>query len=528
MTGRTRRWLQNAALGAVMVIIAACSSAPEIARTPDESAPPIPSSTLSPPVVVADTSDIPGESPSTDSSAPTTESEPDDADLVPVCNGIPLPGDGADLSSLPPMGEEGDLAWTVAADLYGVDLRGDGDWRILDDDGVRLTLITADPIDEQSRSYGVASFERTGDSFVGSSYGSCHIRLGVAGRVNTRFLEVDEQSGEDPDAPELHLLFEAVPGSCGPGAIIDPRVVEQTGESVSIVLTILPKGDGSCGPDSFQRVTVPLDEPLEGRDLFDVSWMPPRQLFVFDADKGQHVVFAGSTALGWYDDELGWVDHEPALPWLPIPRGTEFQVVDLDGAERTAVSGSIVADCEIGGTWTVEFDPPIEYDEPVVAVDGEWPVIPRPVDVLDPTIPDYTAAVRAFLDERGLRTAPVNVTQVVRADLDGDGTAEVLVVASNLPPSGLGARAGDYTIVLLRRVAGSGVDTTVLFEDLHETADTELPSWASASLFGIADLNGDGVMEVVLDTGYYEGGGHEVYDLVSGAPEKVLTGGCGA
>jgi hypothetical protein len=44
----------------------------------------------------------------------------------------------------------------------------------------------------------------------------------------------------------------------------------------------------------------------------------------------------------------------------------------------------------------------------------------------------------------------------------------------------------------------------------------------------VADLDGTGTMEVVLDTSYYEGSGSVAYEYVDGRLVDVLGGGCGA
>jgi hypothetical protein len=44
----------------------------------------------------------------------------------------------------------------------------------------------------------------------------------------------------------------------------------------------------------------------------------------------------------------------------------------------------------------------------------------------------------------------------------------------------------------------------------------------------MADLNGDGRMEVIVQTDYYEGGSTAAYELSgTGALESVMAAGCG-
>ena len=47
------------------------------------------------------------------------------------------------------------------------------------------------------------------------------------------------------------------------------------------------------------------------------------------------------------------------------------------------------------------------------------------------------------------------------------------------------------------------------------------------SIQAIADLNGDGRMEIVMHAAYYEGAGSEIYDVSGAKPKMVLGIGCG-
>lgn len=97
--------------------------------------------------------------------------------------------------------------------------------------------------------------------------------------------------------------------------------------------------------------------------------------------------------------------------------------------------------------------------------------VPRPVQVLPTGNPTYTEIVRADLRRRGVAQPQVRVTGLVRADLDGDGTQEVLIEARYFqqegpegnafspPPAG---QPGDYSLLLLRSVRnGQAVTSTV-------------------------------------------------------------------
>lgn len=66
-----------------------------------------------------------------------------------------------------------------------------------------------------------------------------------------------------------------------------------------------------------------------------------------------------------------------------------------------------------------------------------------------------------------------------------------------------------------------------LASDIHADPQTDNINYFYR-LAAILDLNGDGVMEIVVENGYYEGGGVGVFTAEGGEPELILHEGCGA
>jgi hypothetical protein len=126
----------------------------------------------------------------------------------------------------------------------------------------------------------------------------------------------------------------------------------------------------------------------------------------------------------------------------------------------------------------------------------------------------------------------VQLDQLIRTDLDGDGTDEVLIAARHPDlDTGLPSRAGWFSIVLIRQVVGGDVRTTVLAEDIH-VADQEageLPDTAQFGIDTVADFNGDGRSEMAVWGSFWEGASETMYDVAAGeAPVTALDGGCGS
>jgi hypothetical protein len=234
--------------------------------------------------------------------------------------------------------------------------------------------------------------------------------------------------------------------------------------------------------------------------------------------------------LGWWDGRA-WVSADDGGP-VPAVGGEEYQLVRLDEAIVRAVGSAPEPGCESPGggvfiTADDEPDGPNQWPRARrIAIAGVDNPRPRPVEVLDPASDVYRQAVRDVLPGLGIEDPDPDVVQVVRADLDGDGVAEVLVVAERLAAGqGLVADPGDYSIVLLRRAGGdSAVVTTIVVQSIADAPHVEV-----SRVSAVADLNGDGRMEVVLDGYDYEGTGTSAYELgADGQLRLVFGAGCGA
>jgi len=215
------------------------------------------------------------------------------------------------------------------------------------------------------------------------------------------------------------------------------------------------------------------------------------------------------------------------------PSGDEYQIVRLDEPITTAVGAVSPVLCSVEGEAGVDVGLEFSGDPLVpapIAVAGVTDPRPRAVEVLDPASPVYREAAVGVLAGLGITDADPGIGQVVRGDLDGDGAAEVLVVAERLAdPDGLLASEGDYSVAFLRRVVGGAVETTVVASSVPEVAPLATPFIEAYRVAALADLNGDGRMEVVVNGRYYEGSSAVVYELrPDGTLAEVLSAGCGA
>lgn len=167
-----------------------------------------------------------------------------------------------------------------------------------------------------------------------------------------------------------------------------------------------------------------------------------------------------------------------------------------------------------------------------IGVAGTWPAMPRLPRAMSNATKVYRDATGAVLKGLGIVQPNVNVTKVLRVDLDGDRVDEVLVSATYYAAGFVGgpgpsAEAGDYSIVYMRKVVGGRVETKVLVAEVNLRA-VEFGAPAEYKIRGVLDLNGDGVLEVVLYGRYYEGHWSTVYQVNGTQVEEVLICGCGA
>ena len=205
---------------------------------------------------------------------------------------------------------------------------------------------------------------------------------------------------------------------------------------------------------------------------------------------------------------------------------TEFFLIDWNGIQKnnTVIGkrGEIEDVCQ--DFYRMKFD--LTMDSGVaIGEHAKWNPMPRVLQAIDSAA--YKKIVADVLKTKGIAKTTVKIEQAYRVDLEGDEQDEVILVAT-FYKNGLDSspNAGDYSFVLVRKIVGKTVRNIVVAGDFIKR-NIEFGAPNQYVLSSIADLNGDGKMEIVIYGEYYEGSWAEIYEIKGNKPTKVLETGCG-
>lgn len=241
----------------------------------------------------------------------------------------------------------------------------------------------------------------------------------------------------------------------------------------------------------------------------------------------QPLIVTGFGALGWWDGSE-WILADDA-GGLPVVGGEDYQIAALN-LEAITTGGPQEFVCEplFNRGVVLENDHLLgEWPGPYgVAISAPWELQPHLFQAFEDD-GTYAAFASALLAERGLVVPSPIIKQLFRTDLEGDGTNEVLVVAEEITGSFLPVE-GDYSIIFLRKVVEAEVQTAVLGDSV--ITDPEGSFVIGFSVGAVADLSGDGKMEIVVNSAFFEGLGVEVWEYVDDdvGPFPFLQAGCGS
>jgi hypothetical protein len=294
------------------------------------------------------------------------------------------------------------------------------------------------------------------------------------------------------------------------------------------VLALLAACGEQAAAPTPPPTTTPVSEPTEpaptepaATDVLTETVLPIAYSWGWDT---QTACLLGSADNGTWRD---------AAATAPLLGGGETYQLYGPTSPITSTTGEAPTYSEAGpctGTYWVFF-PESPGDQPFVALSAEAEPLPREAQAQDTTEDVYQEAITEILRQQGITEPEVIMTQIFRVDLEGDSTEEVLLSATRYAePSLPTVSRGDYSLVLLRQTTdeqAGDVETSLIEAQSYPQAE-EFAAPDTFRIAGILDLNGDGVLEVVVESRYYEGGSVVIYQLDNGELRPALSCGCGA
>lgn len=233
-------------------------------------------------------------------------------------------------------------------------------------------------------------------------------------------------------------------------------------------------------------------------------------------------------ALGWWDGSA-WAD---AVDHPDADLTGRYRLLGLLGSDGATVE-TVGETChEVTGG--VRPDPRLPWGEgdpfPTwsLALSAPWEV--GAVENFEAGA-EHGTAVGEFFASRGFDVEEPRIVQSIRADLFADGVPDAVIVAESIgDPVSLFPTAGDYSVVMILPDGDPEASPLVLGQEVvvRDPEAGDIPY--SLRVPAIADLNGDGTLEVAVASAYYEGQGINIFAGSEGIRglASVLVAGCGA
>ena len=163
-------------------------------------------------------------------------------------------------------------------------------------------------------------------------------------------------------------------------------------------------------------------------------------------------------------------------------------------------------------SYSIQTDADIKEVGLLGVLDG-WTITKRAVTELSADGQFYQQAVLDWLTTERVSAPQLDVLHVFRVDIEGDGVDEIFISASHLDESQHTTKAGDYSVVLMRKVIGNDAVTVPIVGDVYRSQELEITYPITYSLANFIDLNQDGVLEVIVDTQKWENVGARIYQI---------------
>lgn len=227
-------------------------------------------------------------------------------------------------------------------------------------------------------------------------------------------------------------------------------------------------------------------------------------------------IIKDTTLLGGVQDGK-WITAEQTYPKLKDKN--EFLLIGQTEKEKT----SVIVGTKSNHSTCADL-PDIEFSGKFVSrlalgAAAKWNPVPRFAKRILQTDPTVQKIAADFLKSKKIRSVKMRVNQSMQVDLDGDGTQEIILTADYFETEQTEAHFySDHSFVLLRKTVNGQPQTVLIDGDFTKKFVLETEA--------IADLNGDGIMELLVGVDSEEGQIKRLYEFNKNIPVKVLEVSC--
>lgn len=226
-------------------------------------------------------------------------------------------------------------------------------------------------------------------------------------------------------------------------------------------------------------------------------------LFGKKYDKTVFLLLGGAGRGVWYT---------PDVSALRFAGEATYSLHTLTRANKYFFKGLALKSSPTCNSFFIGTDADIDGIGMVAVLDG-WDITKRDVTELPAKNQFYQQVVIDWLIAEGVPSPEIGSLQIFRVDLEGDGADEIFISATRLDGSQHTTKAGDYSVVLMRKVVGNDAVTIPLVADIYSSQGLEINFPRTYSLANFIDLNHDGVLEIVVGIEKWEGFGASVYQI---------------
>jgi hypothetical protein len=243
--------------------------------------------------------------------------------------------------------------------------------------------------------------------------------------------------------------------------------------------------------------------------------VPIFELNFEDSGEGDAKAYFGSL-LGGIENGR-WLDAKTTFRKL---KGNEtYSLFQIDAGKKGEISLGKVKDESECGEYFVTGETKISAPL-AIGSSATWNAMPRLPKAVALTEAGYLKAVADVLKSKGFSKSAPKIEQAFRVDLEGDGVEEVVLVANQYEvDENYNPKIGNYSFVLIQKLIG-GKTQTIFVAGNFEKGEY---MGGVFKLSAIADLNGDGKLELVVSVHAYNGEENwlHVFEMKGGKPSEV-------